>query len=691
MDPLSITASIITLAGAAKGANLTCTLLYRAIFRAPEELRALKIELDLFAGYLEDVSRLPEATNASHLRLQQHAAEAHRTLHQILDVFRRVSNRRASVHKAYSGHTQFKRLTWAITAPKANRLKEKLRTLKEDMNAEITLVALTRLASLQISSEASQSSSSRAVQRLQIDVGQVLSTVQSSSLVQGDLLGYLNRLNTNAGLGSRHQQHASELAGMSSPQARIRAAMRATTPGLPFCEDAVDKNSCTSDDSEDTFHSCVSTLRLAVASASKSRMGLDSILERSSSFLPEQYTVDTTLKSNLFVAGRISTRNMDKYFFYFTQTSRLWHRVTLTVTGRGGLKDALASVVPPYRTSLVIDFPRNVEQWLSRYLQTLQLYESVTLLEHHVNTEHQICLADSSLSVSEDASEKETYDALKLVQSVESLGCPQYLESEIIVLSRDFFESYQVLVEGQLYLKKPIPFTRLGHFEGDGASMPSYMREIATLHHMRDTPGVVRFEGVILDDRRQQLKAYLFRWPGDRMIADVLMAGSKVPWPRRERWARRIVSTVADLHSNGFYTGYLRINTISLDDDDLPCLSLSSRVQTRKIGLLLLFCYSLSHLPKSLRGEGPPTRLYLNLLQDLWFSQSIVIGVAKQSREKSIIIATNVPVETSTSAPHVTRKGIRCLDANHTMVLYIFANGKTMRRDDVLQFEDKIQ
>jgi hypothetical protein len=142
MEPLSIVTGVTTLAGAAKGVNLICTFRYHAMPQAPEELRALKDELDLFAGYLEDVSQLPQSTNLSSLRLQHHSFKAHRTLDQVLEVFQRVSSPYCAMDSTQSGQSKFKPLIWARPGPQAKNLRARLRTLKDDINAEIALVAL---------------------------------------------------------------------------------------------------------------------------------------------------------------------------------------------------------------------------------------------------------------------------------------------------------------------------------------------------------------------------------------------------------------------------------------------------------------------------------------------------------------------------------------------------------------------
>ena len=56
MDPLSIAASIVTLAGAIKRITVSYRALYEAFSKAPKELSDLKSELETFTSFLDDVS-----------------------------------------------------------------------------------------------------------------------------------------------------------------------------------------------------------------------------------------------------------------------------------------------------------------------------------------------------------------------------------------------------------------------------------------------------------------------------------------------------------------------------------------------------------------------------------------------------------------------------------------------------------
>jgi hypothetical protein len=57
--------------------------------------------------------------------------------------------------------------------------------------------------------------------------------------------------------------------------------------------------------------------------------------------------------------------------------------------------------------------------------------------------------------ISEDPHETYAYHSLQMLQMIEGLECLQYLETEIIVLSKDVSPTSKVLTEGNVYLQWP--------------------------------------------------------------------------------------------------------------------------------------------------------------------------------------------------------------------------------------------
>ena len=97
---------------------------------------------------------------------------------------------------------------------------------------------------------------------------------------------------------------------------------------------------------------------------------------------------------------------------------------------------------------------------------------------------------------------------------------------------------------------------------------------IGLLHSLRDQPGIAKLHGVVVDSTGRYLKSYLMKniaqvW----MFNTISRTAVDIPWPRKERWAKRLVETVTMVHSRGFVIGNLGFATdYLLDDDDLPIL-----------------------------------------------------------------------------------------------------------------------
>jgi hypothetical protein len=133
MDP------VVSLVNAARTASLTCASILRDLSQAPKEFEALKNDLDLFAGYVEDVSQLRGSTNG---RLRVHVSEADRTLTQITSILQKVSDPYPFPGGVSPTITKIRRFKWVTMGPALKRLRWKLMTLKDHINAEIVLFAV---------------------------------------------------------------------------------------------------------------------------------------------------------------------------------------------------------------------------------------------------------------------------------------------------------------------------------------------------------------------------------------------------------------------------------------------------------------------------------------------------------------------------------------------------------------------
>lgn len=130
--------------------------------------------------------------------------------------------------------------------------------------------------------------------------------------------------------------------------------------------------------------------------------------------------------------------------------------------------------------------------------------------------------------------------------SIQDQGCHQFTESEIIV--KKFLEGsneYLVLAEGELWAEVKMPF-RMSDMrkDVDGSDLiEGFYYSLRLLHCPTDVPEVANLRGVVVDDGRKQLKSYLKEYFvfGDlfeHVIASATERNSKIPWEKREVWAK---------------------------------------------------------------------------------------------------------------------------------------------------------
>lgn len=65
----------------------------------------------------------------------------------------------------------------------------------------------------------------------------------------------------------------------------------------------------------------------------------------------------------------------------------------------------------------------------------------------------------SNVVVTEDVEEARKCDEPRMIQEIEHMGCPQYLESEVIVQKLLQASTFLVQVEGRTYIERKLPFS----------------------------------------------------------------------------------------------------------------------------------------------------------------------------------------------------------------------------------------
>jgi len=308
----------------------------------------------------------------------------------------------------------------------------------------------------------------------------------------------------------------------------------------------------------EAFYSCQSEL------SSKSSVQLNMTFERLSTFYPEKYTVDARIQSDVFVFAKQRARYAgvvtDLYWLHVAESARRWRRLSFFAINSGLLETSLSQIIPYGRNERVIEIPRSAAQLLRETIQHADLDESITS-SRSGNITATRTFSNKAAIFPHDVY-LSTYRGIK--EMFEDLGCPQYLESELIVIGRSSPSRLNVLVEGRRMHHNMLPF---GHFDAsaDSDGLDILVRQLRACYLLRDRQTLLPLEGIVVDDQRQQLKGYLVCITDRPSLSDLLSSASHIPWPQREQWARQVVSIIADLHSQGCALGVVTETAFVLD------------------------------------------------------------------------------------------------------------------------------
>ncbi|KIV87196.1 hypothetical protein PV11_02758 [Exophiala sideris] len=302
--------------------------------------------------------------------------------------------------------------------------------------------------------------------------------------------------------------------------------------------------------------------------------------EMSESFFPEQYVPEGPFDERIAVLSmmeqyRAVSVKVDKYFLLYAESSRRWRRVTVLATT---IVSPTLSASFDVRAGYSLDhscktLPRSIHKPLEALLATTQLFNSVTnvAMQLEMSPLHGITFDKSKCLVSEDVKEAEACETSLYLNDIEHIGCPQFLESEIVVYWRISSSSYIVLAESQVCIERIVPFADSS--EGEGTNHVSeFMKDLWTLFELKDCRGVANFAGIVVDDTRRQIKSYLQLCPELGSVQQILEQASvsrqTVDWSRRERWIRHTIAAVAEVHSKGKVVGCIEVGATGVSTND---------------------------------------------------------------------------------------------------------------------------
>ena len=241
----------------------------------------------------------------------------------------------------------------------------------------------------------------------------------------------------------------------------------------------------------------------------------------------------------------------EKFFITFAEEPNKWRRVTVSCDYRKLEPESLEADLKSLHYQR--DKSARIYEAIRDSLPDIQFYDTVTNLK--------LQTADGRLHVhvTEDVNEIIPYPP---VSSVEHLDCKRFRESAICFDSHISGFVYKVSVDNKMHIKKEIP--------GPDA-VEEFLYEINALCSLADSKSVIKFEGVIVDEKDELIKGLIISYAEQGALVDLIYDyknSEQMSWDRRERWARQIVEGLSEIHEASFVQGDFTLSNIVIDNEN---------------------------------------------------------------------------------------------------------------------------
>ncbi|OCL14209.1 kinase-like protein [Glonium stellatum] len=251
----------------------------------------------------------------------------------------------------------------------------------------------------------------------------------------------------------------------------------------------------------------------------------------------------------------------EKFFITYAEEPNKWRRVTVSCDYRDVPPESLEADLKSLHYQR--DKSARIYESIRDSLPDIQFYDTVTNLKLQTDG------GRLHVHVTEDVNEIIPYPSMPAVQH---LSCPKFRESTLRFESHISGFVYKITVGGKMYIKKEIP--------GPDA-VEEFLYEINALCSLRSSKSVIKFEGVIVDDKDELIKGLLISYADQGALVDLIYDwknSDKLPWERRERWAKQIVQGLSEIHEAGFVQGDFTLSNIVIDDkDDAKIIDINRR------------------------------------------------------------------------------------------------------------------
>lgn len=241
----------------------------------------------------------------------------------------------------------------------------------------------------------------------------------------------------------------------------------------------------------------------------------------------------------------------EKFFVTYAEEPNRWRRVTVSCDYRNMEPDSLEADLKTLHYQR--DKSLRIYEAIRDSLPAIQFYDTVTNLKLET-TDGRL-----HVHVTEDVNEIIPYPA---TSAIEHLDCKRFREDAITFDSHISGFVYKVSVSNRILIKKEIP--------GPDA-VEEFLYEINALISVQQAKSVIRFEGVIVDERNELIKGLLISYAEQGALVDMIYdfkSTGHLYWERRERWALQVIQGLSEIHEAGFVQGDFTLSNIVIDNDD---------------------------------------------------------------------------------------------------------------------------
>jgi len=249
----------------------------------------------------------------------------------------------------------------------------------------------------------------------------------------------------------------------------------------------------------------------------------------------------------------------EKFFLTYAETPQKWRRVTVSCDYRDAPPDSLEADLQALQSQR--DKSARIYESIRMSLVDIQFYDTVTNLKLETRDDR------LHVHVTEDVNEIIPYP---LKCSVAHLNAPRFKESQLHFVEHMSGFVYKVNVGTHTWVKKEIP---------GPDSVEEFLYEVNALSSLVGCQHVIQLKGIVVSEDGQTVKGLLIGYAKKNALVEVIYDNQgKLPWPRKERWAKQIVQGLSEIHEAGFVQGDFTLSNIVIDkNDDVKIIDINRR------------------------------------------------------------------------------------------------------------------